>query len=268
MSIYYKENPKYLNQCMESLAVQTLPATEIIIIKDGKLTDGLENILSIWKEKLPLKIEGYEKNRGLAHALNYGLQFCSHELVARMDSDDISMPDRFEKQTKYLSEHKNAVVVGATILEFYDGKKIKYSGVRNYPIHIDKKSKYLFTGTPLAHPTVIIRTEVLRKYRYNVNTSSNEDIDLWFRLVLDGYTINNLNDMLLKYRITDNTFSRRSYVKALGELKIYSNNLMKLCGFSYLFIFPLLRFISRLLPAKVIKRMYFSKRRQNFFMVT
>jgi len=120
MSVYYKEIPKYLNQCLESLANQTLPATEIIIIKDGKLTDELENILSMWKEKLPLKIEGYEKNRGLAYALNYGLQFCFHELVARMDSDDISMPDRFEKQVRYFEEHKNVAIVGSNILEFYD----------------------------------------------------------------------------------------------------------------------------------------------------
>lgn len=122
MSLYYKEVPEYLNECLESLAVQTCPATEIVIVKDGLLTEELEKILSLWQNKLPLTIVGYEENKGLAYALNYGLQFCSYELVARMDSDDICMPDRFEKQIKYFEEHKETVIVGANILEFYDGK--------------------------------------------------------------------------------------------------------------------------------------------------
>jgi len=120
ISVYYKENPEYLDQCLNSLAVQTVPAKEIILVKDGKLTNELENVLSIWKEKLPMKIVGYKDKKGLAYALNYGLQFCSYELVARMDSDDICMPDRFEKQIRYLEEHKNTVIVGSNILEFYN----------------------------------------------------------------------------------------------------------------------------------------------------
>ena len=120
LPVYCKETPEYLNQCLESLAVQTLPASEIVIIKDGKLTNELEETLSIWEKKLPIKIVGYEENKGLAYALNYGLQFCSYELVARMDSDDICMPDRFEKQIEYFKEHKETVVIGSNILEFYN----------------------------------------------------------------------------------------------------------------------------------------------------
>jgi glycosyltransferase involved in cell wall biosynthesis len=120
MSIYYKEKASNLDQCLESLANQTLPADEIVIVKDGLLNDDLNQVLELWIDKLPLKIVGYNENKGLAHALNYGLQYCLYELVARMDSDDICMTDRFEKQIDFIQKHNEIALVGSSILEFYD----------------------------------------------------------------------------------------------------------------------------------------------------
>jgi glycosyltransferase involved in cell wall biosynthesis len=122
MSIYNKEIPSNLNQCLESLASQTIPAIEIIIVKDGTLTPELEETLAFWKTKLPLKIVGYTQNHGLAYALNYGLGFVSCELVARMDSDDICLPDRFEKQLAFFENNGSVVAVGSDLLEFYEEK--------------------------------------------------------------------------------------------------------------------------------------------------
>jgi len=265
MSIYSKETVKNLNQCLESLAVQTLPATEIIIVKDGLLSKELEKCLLSWQERIPLKIIGYEENKGLAYALNYGLQFCSYELLARMDSDDICMPNRFEKQIKYFMEHKETVIIGSNIIEFYDGNQTYDIGEKHYPVSVDKKSTILFKGIPIAHPTVIIKTEILKKYKYNTNVYSNEDVDLWFRLILDGYKIENINEPLLRYRFTEKTFIRRNYKKIFNELKMCCYYLCKIYGFSLLLVFPLSRFIIRLLPVKIIKMIYFSKARQNLF---
>jgi glycosyltransferase involved in cell wall biosynthesis len=122
MAVYYKETPSHLDQCLESLAGQTFPADEIIIVKDGMLPIELEEILVSWQKKLPLKIVGYKANKGLAYALNYGLNYCTSELIARMDSDDICLPDRFEKQIDYFKQHKEVVVVGSSLLEFYEDK--------------------------------------------------------------------------------------------------------------------------------------------------
>jgi glycosyltransferase involved in cell wall biosynthesis len=122
MSVYYKETPRNLDQCLESLANQTVPANEIVVVKDGELPVALEETLVSWQKKLPLKIVGYEENKGLAYALNYGLDYCSNELVARMDSDDICLPDRFEKQLEYFKHNKDAVIIGTSILEFYEEK--------------------------------------------------------------------------------------------------------------------------------------------------
>jgi len=263
MSIYNKETLSNLSLCLESLYMQTLPATEIIIIKDGVLSTELDQVLLLWQEKLPIKIFGYEENKGLAFALNYGICFCSYELVARMDSDDICLPNRFEKQIKYIKENEKTVIVGSNIIEFYeDNKIIILLGEKKYPVFTDKKSKSLYKGTPIAHPTIMIKTELLKKYKYNDNTFLNEDIDLWFRLIIDGYSFENINEPLIKYRITNKLFQRRNYRKALSEFRIYWNNLFKLNGFSLLLIFPLLRFISRLLPTFLIKRLYLSKGRR------
>jgi glycosyltransferase involved in cell wall biosynthesis len=120
MSVYYKETAAHLNECLKSLAAQTVPATEIIIVKDGKLTHELEQCLALWQNKLPLKIVGYEENRGLAYALNYGLQYCTGNFIARMDSDDICLPDRFKKQIAYFEIHKDTDILGGNILEFYE----------------------------------------------------------------------------------------------------------------------------------------------------
>jgi hypothetical protein len=136
---------------------------------------------------------------------------------------------------------------------------------RDYPCYIDKKSKSLYKGTPIAHPTVLIKTEILKKYKYNSLTPFSQDIELWFRLLLDGYHIDNINEPLLKFRIIDNTFLRRNYKKAIYEFKIYWTNLLKIHGFSLLLLYPLARFISRLLPAGLIKKIYFSKLRINLF---
>ncbi|MDR0538896.1 MAG: hypothetical protein LBG74_00105 [Spirochaetaceae bacterium] len=140
-----------------------------------------------------------------------------------------------------------------------------YIGERKYPLFACGNSKCLYKGTPLAHPAAVIKTAVLKKYQYNTGVSANEDIDLWFRLLADGYSIENINEPLIKYRITGKTFLRRNYGKAFNEFKIYWRYLTKLHGFSPLLIFPLLRFASRLLPACIIKKIYFSEKRHKMF---
>ena len=96
MSLYIKERPEYLDLAIKSIVEQSLKPDEIVIVKDGKITSELQEILDKYKSIYPelFKIIGYEKNRGLGLALNYGLKHCSNELVARMDTDDISKPDR------------------------------------------------------------------------------------------------------------------------------------------------------------------------------
>lgn len=264
-SVYRKDKPEFLNDSLKSLKEQTLPADQIIIIKDGILTPELESVISEWQEKLPLKVVGYKQNCGLAHALNYGLQFVDTELVARMDSDDIALPYRFQKQMEYLKENNDCEILGTGIKEFYNSNSKVLSKIRNYPVISSEKSKSLFKGTPLAHPTLMIKTTLLKQFKYSEDTSMNEDIELWFRLITSGHIIHNLSEPLLNFRITDGTFKRRSFNKAINEFKIYWTNLTNLFGFNYLLIYPILRLFSRFLPYSINKKIYFSKYREKLF---
>ena len=110
----------------------------------------------------------------------------------------------------------------------------------------------------------MIRTEVLKHYKYSENTSMNEDIDLWFRLLRDGYIIRNLQEPLLHFRITDGTFKRRSVSKAINEYKIYSKNLRKIFGNNIKILYPMLRLVMRFLPYSVNKKIYLSDIRKKF----
>lgn len=264
-SVYFKDNPNFLSTSLESLKKQTLPADKIILIKDGTLTPELEAIISYWEDKLPIKVVGYEQNRGLAHALNYGLQFVDTDLVARMDSDDIANPERFEKQIEYFNTHNDCEILGSGIIEFYNSNAKLFSKKRVYPVISSKDSKTLFKGTPLAHPTLMIKTPLLKQYKYSEETSMNEDIELWFRVITSGHIIHNLSEPLLNFRITDGTFKRRSIKKAINEFKIYWTNLTNLFGVNYLLIYPVLRLFSRFLPFSINKKLYFSKFRTNLF---
>lgn len=223
ISIYDKETPQNLDQCLESLAKQTFLAREIIIVKDGVLKNELEHILDIWRKKLPIKIIGYEENKGLAYALNYGLQFCTYELVARMDSDDISIPDRFEKQIRYFEQNDNIVLLSGYISEFKE-KPNDIVSIRKVPIGNINIVKCLKRRNAFNHMAVMFKkTAVLSVSGYD-GIESFEDYDLWVKLVQTGYQVDNLRDILVYARIGNDMINRRkgfTYIK--NEISFFSN---------------------------------------------
>lgn len=266
LAVYKNDKPEFLNECLQSLEHQSVKPVSIILVKDGLVPNEIENVIVHWSNKLPLKVVGYEKNQGLAHALNYGIHFVETEYVARMDSDDICFSNRFEKQIRFIDNNTEVEICAAGISEFYiDKEGNETRKIRLYPSETDKNSKTLFKGTPIAHPTLFIKTELLKSFKYSENTSMNEDIDLWFRLILAGKTIYTLQEPLLNFRITDGTFKRRSISKACNEYKIYKKSLRELFGFSPLLIWPFIRLLTRFLPYKINKKLYFSKSREKLF---
>ena len=106
LSLYYKEAPQYLRQSLDSIFTQKLLADEVVLVKDGPLTEELNEIIVSYACRYPfLKIVSFSKNQGLGKALNEGLKHCSHDIVARMDTDDIAKPERFEKQLAVFKKH-------------------------------------------------------------------------------------------------------------------------------------------------------------------
>jgi glycosyltransferase involved in cell wall biosynthesis len=222
VSIYYKETSRNLAQCLESLASQTLLADEVVVVKDGILTDSLEKTLSEWQKKLPLKIVGYKENKGLAYALNYGLAYCSNELIARMDSDDICAPDRFEKQIKLFKEYPDIDVLGGFIYEFIDDIK-NLVAVRDVPLNDYDIKKYFRRRDPVNHVTVMLKKSSLLKVGNYQDWYLNEDTYLWCRMILAGCKFMNIPAVLVYVRVGKDMYNRRGGLKYF----IYDSRLQK-----------------------------------------
>ena len=133
MAVYKKEQPLFFKEALRSVFEQSLIPNEVVLVKDGPLTEELEQIIVDFSSKNEqLKVITLEKNQGLGEALRIGLNSCSFDLVARMDSDDICKPYRFEKQIAFLKEHKEITIVGSWIEEFSDCKE-EIEAIRELP---------------------------------------------------------------------------------------------------------------------------------------
>ena len=135
MSVYYKEQPDYLRQAMESVRGQTVPTNDFVLVCDGPLTDGLEAVIREEQEKCGpiLHVVRLEENGGLGNALEKGLKLCRNELVARMDSDDISRPDRCEKQLELFGRYPDVSLSSGAVSEFITDPKHP-TGKRTLPV--------------------------------------------------------------------------------------------------------------------------------------
>lgn len=120
ISVYQNEKTEYLKQALESILNQTLSPNEIVIVKDGRLPDDLNTVIDEYRQRKQdlFKILAFDQNRGLGLALRDGVLACSHEYIARMDSDDICEPTRFERQIQYLKENSHIALLGTWIKEF------------------------------------------------------------------------------------------------------------------------------------------------------
>jgi glycosyltransferase involved in cell wall biosynthesis len=212
MSVYHKETSYNLDQCLLSFANQTLPADEIVVVKDGILTDALEKTLFEWREKLPLRIVGYKENKGLAYALNYGLNYCSNELIARMDSDDICVSNRFEKQSRHFEENPDIDLLGGFIYEFIDNID-NLVAIRDVPLNDYNIKKYFKRRDPVNHMTVMLKkTSLLRAGNYQ-DWYLNEDTYLWCRMILAGCKFMNIPEILVYVRVGKDMYNRRGGLK-------------------------------------------------------
>ena len=120
MSVYYKEKPDYLIACLDSMLNQTYLPDEIVLVKDGPLTDELDSVIEEYVGKAPqvFRLVPLSENVGLGKALAIGVEASSHQLIARMDTDDIAIPERLEKQRNYFIENPATSIVGSNIIEF------------------------------------------------------------------------------------------------------------------------------------------------------
>lgn len=256
-SVYKKDNPDFLSESLQSIAENTLPPTSIVLVKDGELTSELESVISSWQKKLPLKVVGYEKNQGLAHALNFGFQFVQTELVARMDSDDIAYKNRFEKQITFMVENPDVALSSGYISEFNTTKMIP-SSIRRVPLLYEEIVPYLKKRNAFNHMAVVFRKSAVIDAGGYEQVSYFEDYDLWIRVVQKGYKVANIPELLVNARIGNDMIGRRhglSYSK--DELNFLKRQLKS--GFitkKEFFKLVIMRVPVRLFPKRILKAVY------------
>jgi glycosyltransferase involved in cell wall biosynthesis len=204
MSLYYKEKPEYLKLSIDSMLNQTVLPDEIVIVKDGPLTEELEAVLQEYLLKHPtiFKIVSSEKNIGLGRALNLGLEHCKNELVARMDTDDISKPYRCEKQLKRFEEKPDLSIVGAWVDEFHTSPD-KVISTRVVPTESDEIYNYAKRRSAFNHPAVMYRKSAVLENNGYSDLRRNQDVELFGRMLFAGCKAENIGESLLYFRCND-----------------------------------------------------------------
>jgi len=202
----YKEEERLLRQAIESILNQTYADFEYIIILDYPDNEMHKRVIHEYASR-DNRIQFYinEKNMGLTDSLNRGLSLCHGDYIARMDADDISLPDRLERQLNYLEKNDFDLIGGITEMINEDGTLL-YS-IKSVPTKPEKINKALCYGQCIAHPTWLGKKVVFDRYR---KMPLCEDYDFTLRAVLKGYKISNLNEPVLKYRMTSNSISRNN----------------------------------------------------------
>ncbi|HOI82364.1 MAG TPA: glycosyltransferase [Synergistales bacterium] len=264
MSVYHKEDPSYFAKALESVVEkQTLLPSEVVLVKDGPLTPELEQVIDHFRSKHQalFKIIGLKKNMGLGLALREGLINCTFSIVARMDSDDISLPERFEKQMKVITR-KNVDVVGCNTL-YYETDSKRFVGIKKNPETMNEILHYAKRRSPLSHVTVVFRKDSVLSAGSYQNQPYFEDYWLWIRMLTKGMQFYSIQEPLVVVRYNNNMVTRRGGQKYLLQELEFLNRANKIGFLSRRekLISMIIRTPVRLLPCFLRKWIYSSKLR-------
>lgn len=210
MSLYYKERPEYLEACFDSLLSQTIKADEWVVVEDGPLTDELYSVLEKYEEKnlgLIKRIK-LEKNMGLGAALAEGILHCENELIARMDTDDISRADRLEVQLAEFTKDTELDICGSYIDEFENNIE-NIVARREVPITQKEIEKYQKKRDAFNHVSVMFKKSAVLKAGNYIACPLMEDTYLWVRMIQSGVKSKNIPEPLVFVRVGNDMIDRR-----------------------------------------------------------
>lgn len=210
MSVYAKDNAEFLRFAMDSMWNQTVPTDDFVLVCDGPLTEELNIVIDgmIEKHHETLHVVRLTQNGGLGNALNRGIEVCRNELIARMDADDISLPERCEKQLYRYSQKPDLCILGTQIREFI-GSTYNIVSKRIVPCTYDEIKVFSRRRSPFNHPTVMFRKSTIQKLGGYPTLNRKEDLGLFILAVNTGHYCENLSDELLLYRTDKSNQKRR-----------------------------------------------------------
>jgi glycosyltransferase involved in cell wall biosynthesis len=209
---------KTIRRAVDSIINQTYGTFELLIVNDGSI-DNTSKILNSFKDSRVVILE--QKNMGLVPSLNRGIMNAKGKYIARMDADDMSLPERLEKQFSFMEKNKSYAIVGTASKVIYSNGK---ESVRYRPSNTDSIRKNIVKICPFTHSSILIRKSVLNKiglYDESMDGSKKllvEDYDLWVRILKAGYNMANLKDVLIyNYRENDSIIRRRTFSHRLRQ---------------------------------------------------
>lgn len=219
MSIYSKTKLSHFEECLDSINNQTLLPSEVIIVQDGDLDYEINIIISKY-DKLKITIVVNDKNLGLPLSLNKGLTFCNHDIVFRMDSDDICYLNRFQLQFNKFINNKKLAILGTNV-ELIDEDSNQLPNLRIVPISDSDIRKLIFYKNPFNHPSIVFRKSIVQSVGSYDDIYLYEDWFLWIKLCsLKNIEVENMDEVLLKYRIR--SFNDRKGIKIIkSEFNFY-----------------------------------------------
>lgn len=260
MSVYFKEKPDFLRQSMESILNQTVKTDDFILVCDGPLNEGLDAVIAEMQTKFGevLHVVRLEKNGGLGNALNEGMKHCKNELVARMDSDDISYPDRCEKQLALFNSKPEVSICSGIVEEFSERPEI-VDAKRVPPEHYQEILEFAKSRNPFNHPCVMYKKAAVEAVGSYQDFYLLEDYYLWVRMLIAGYKGYNIQESLLHMRAGSEMYKRRAGWKYLKSQIIFFMFLhdKEFISFADLFMSCIYRTISICLPTFIRKHLYY-----------
>lgn len=258
-SVYKNDKSAYLRLSLDSIFAQSFKNFKLLLYIDGPVPEGIWRVIRSYKDER-LKVIDNPVNKGLATALNNLLSRCKeYSFIARMDADDIALPDRFEKQIAYLEAHPEVDMVGGAINEIDENGNDRGKTTR-YPCEPDSCRAFFAKRNPVAHPTVMFRRSFFEKagWEYPTDYVRNEDTRLWHEGYKNGCVIANIPDVVLNFRMTDSMFKQRRNGKNFAKSQLKLRKLIaKDLGYGTMaYVYAYAMYLLMISPSWVLKFAY------------
>lgn len=221
LSVYRKERPEWMREALESVFEQTARPAEVVLVEDGPLTPELYDVIDeLRREHAELKSVRLPVNGGLGRALNEGLRHCSYNLVARMDTDDVCKPQRFERQLQVFEQMPETDICSAWIEEFETDIE-HITTIRCTPETSEEIYEFGKQRNPVNHMTAMFRKNAVIECGGYQDYPLFEDYYLWVRMLVGGYQFHTIQEALVNVRADSSMIARRGGWKyALTEIRL------------------------------------------------
>lgn len=260
MCVYGKDDPRFFRAAVESILNQTVKPSEVVLVVDGPVPEALDAVIRSYEEIPIFRVVRFAENQGHGNARRAGLAACSNELVALMDADDLSTPDRFEKQLAKFISDSSLDIVGGMITEFV-GEPENVVARRDVPCEDGEIKLYMKTRCPMNQVTVMFKKSSVDQVGGFIDWYCDEDYYLWLRMFLAGMRFGNVPDVLVNVRVGEEMYQRRGgkkYFQSEAKLQKYMLD-HKIIGFATYFVNVTKRLIVQVLLPNKLRGWVFQK---------